>query len=106
MILDIIVSPFDLTFDLTFDIYISCFLVKYRLLFRYYYQYIYIYIYIFYYFFFYFLFFSGRIRTLESDNDIVFSDRYIPSRAGSNIELGYTVMDGQGSGLDGNRSGE
>ena len=49
---------------------------------------------------------SGKICTLESDLDIVCSDRYIPSRAGFNVELGYTVMDGQGSDLDGNHSGE
>ena len=100
MILDIIVSPFDLTFDLTFDIYISCFL---QISFTFF---VIINIYISIFFYYFFFIFSGRIRTLESDNDIVFSDRYIPSRAGSNIELGYTVMDGQGSGLDGNRSGE
>ena len=51
---------------------------------------------------------SGKSCTLEFDldHDIVCSDRYIPSRAGFNVELGYTVMDGQGSDLDGNRSGE
>lgn len=51
---------------------------------------------------------SGKSCTLESDldHDIVFSDRYIPSRAGFNVELGCTVMDGQGSDLDGNHSGE
>jgi len=52
---------------------------------------------------------SGKSCTLESDldHDIVCSDRFIPSRAGfNNVELGCTVMDGQGSDLDGNHSGE
>ena len=44
----------------------------------------------------------SRIKSLESDSDIVYSGRYIPSRSGSNIELGFTVMDRSTGGLDAN----
>ena len=48
---------------------------------------------------------AGRIKSLDSDDDIVYSDRYIPSRSGSNIEMGYTVMDRSNIG-EGNNGGE
>ena len=45
---------------------------------------------------------TGRMKVLASDNDILYSDRMIPSRSGSNIEMGYTIGVNGSSGLDPN----
>ena len=44
----------------------------------------------------------GRLKTLDSDSDILYSDRYIPSRSGSSIEMGYTIGVNGSSGIHSN----
>ena len=43
-----------------------------------------------------------RLKTLDSDIDILYSDRYIPSRSGSSIEMGYTIGVNGSSGIHSN----